>query len=98
MTARFELWTWPTPNGRKVTILLEEIGVAYDVHAIDIRKGAQFESLGCCIVEHQTEQRWSCENGQTSTPKNYRIGTMVSGSSSEVPKWCPAPRRRQVRK
>lgn len=43
MTARFELWTWPTPNGRKVTILLEELGVAYDVRAIDIRKGAQFD-------------------------------------------------------
>ena len=43
MTSRFDLWTWPTPNGRKVTILLEELSADYSVHPIDIRKGAQFD-------------------------------------------------------
>ncbi|MEL6978857.1 MAG: glutathione S-transferase N-terminal domain-containing protein [Pseudomonadota bacterium] len=38
-----DLYTWTTPNGRKVSILLEELGVPYEVHAIDIGKGAQFE-------------------------------------------------------
>ena len=31
-----DLYTWTTPNGRKVSIMLEELGVDYNVHAIDI--------------------------------------------------------------
>jgi GST-like protein len=37
------LYTWPTPNGHKVHIFLEETGLPYTVHAIDIGKGDQFE-------------------------------------------------------
>ena len=36
-----ELYTWPTPNGRKVSIALEEFGLPYEVHAVDIGEGAQ---------------------------------------------------------
>ncbi len=37
-----DLYTWPTPNGRKISIALEELGLPYTAHAIDIGKGAQF--------------------------------------------------------
>lgn len=37
-----DLYTWTTPNGRKVSILLEELGVPYTTHAIDISKDEQF--------------------------------------------------------
>ena len=37
-----DLYTWTTPNGRKASILLEELGVPYEVHAIDITKDEQF--------------------------------------------------------
>jgi len=37
-----ELYTWKTPNGRKVSIMLEEIGLPYKVHPIDISKNDQF--------------------------------------------------------
>ncbi|MEM7442532.1 MAG: glutathione binding-like protein [Pseudomonadota bacterium] len=43
MTAPIELYTWPTPNGFKVSIFLEEAGVPYNVHAIDIGAGDQFD-------------------------------------------------------
>ena len=36
-----DLYTWSTPNGRKVSVMLEEIGLPYRVHAIDITKGEQ---------------------------------------------------------
>ncbi len=36
------LHTWSTPNGRKIPIMLEEIGVLYEVHPIDIGKDEQF--------------------------------------------------------
>jgi GST-like protein len=35
------LYTWGTPNGRKASIMLEECGLPYEVHAIDIRRGDQ---------------------------------------------------------
>lgn len=37
-----DFYTWITPNGFKVAIALEELGLAYRVHAIDIEKGEQF--------------------------------------------------------
>jgi GST-like protein len=37
-----DLYTWSTPNGRKVSIMLEEIGLPYSVHAVDITKNEQF--------------------------------------------------------
>lgn len=43
MTAPIELYTWPTPNGFKISIFLEEAGVPYNVHAIDIGAGDQFD-------------------------------------------------------
>lgn len=37
-----ELYYWPTPNGWKVSIMLEECGLPYNVHMINIGKGDQF--------------------------------------------------------
>ena len=38
-----ELYYWPTPNGFKITMMLEECGLPYDVKYINIGKGDQFE-------------------------------------------------------
>ncbi|MEZ5831754.1 MAG: glutathione S-transferase N-terminal domain-containing protein [Dongiaceae bacterium] len=38
-----DVYTWPTPNGHKVHIALEELGLPYTVHAIDIGEGDQFK-------------------------------------------------------
>ena len=38
-----DLYTWNTPNGRKVSIMLEEIGLEYNVHSIDITRDEQFD-------------------------------------------------------
>ena len=37
-----DLYTWTTPNGRKVSIMLEETGLPYEVHLVDIGKDEQF--------------------------------------------------------
>ncbi len=39
-----ELFFWPTPNGKKVTILLEELGVPYTVTPCNIARGDQFKA------------------------------------------------------
>ena len=38
-----ELYYWPTPNGWKVSIMLEECGLPYDLRMVDITTGEQFE-------------------------------------------------------
>jgi GST-like protein len=38
-----DLYTWTTPNGRKVSIMLEEIGLPYTTHAVNIGAGEQFD-------------------------------------------------------
>jgi GSH-dependent disulfide-bond oxidoreductase len=56
-----DLYTWSTPNGRKVSIMLEETGLPYMAHSINIGKGEQFtpEFVAICpnskipaIVDH----------------------------------------------
>ena len=37
-----DVYTWPTPNGHKVHIMLEECGLEYTIYGINIRKGDQF--------------------------------------------------------
>jgi GSH-dependent disulfide-bond oxidoreductase len=38
-----ELYYWPTPNGHKITMFLEEAGLPYRIHPVDISAGDQFK-------------------------------------------------------
>jgi GST-like protein len=42
MTRPIELWYWPTPNGWKISIALEEMGVPYETKFVNIGAGEQF--------------------------------------------------------
>lgn len=42
MTRPIDLWYWPTPNGWKITIALEEMGTPYQVRPVNIGTGEQF--------------------------------------------------------
>jgi len=42
MTKPIDLYYWPTPNGQKISVMLEECALPYTVHAINIGKGEQF--------------------------------------------------------
>lgn len=41
--APIDLYYWPTPNGKKISIMLEELGVPYNVHMVNIGAGDQFK-------------------------------------------------------
>jgi len=41
--APIDVYSWPTPNGHKVHIMLEECGLPYQAHPVNIGKGDQFE-------------------------------------------------------
>lgn len=42
-SSKIKLYTWGTPNGRKISIALEEMGIPYEVHSVNIGRGEQFE-------------------------------------------------------
>jgi GST-like protein len=44
MTQPIELYYWPTPNSWKITIVLEEAGLPYNLVPVDITSGEQYES------------------------------------------------------
>ena len=44
-----QLYTWGTPNGRKISIMLEEVALPYQVVPVDISKGEQFASAFLAI-------------------------------------------------
>lgn len=39
-----QFYTWKTPNGRKVAIMLEETGLPYQTHPVDLTADEQFET------------------------------------------------------
>jgi GSH-dependent disulfide-bond oxidoreductase len=60
-----DLHYWPTPNGHKITIFLEEAGLPYTIHKVDIGKGDQFKpdflkiapnNRMPAIVDHQPKE------------------------------------------
>ena len=44
MTQPIDLYYWPTPNGWKISIMLEEVGLPYTTHPINIGAGDQFQA------------------------------------------------------
>ena len=67
-----DLYTWTTPNGRKVSILLEELCIPYTVHSIDISKNEQFASA------------FFKDSSKQSNSSNYRSGNRYSLNGD----WC----------
>ena len=49
-----DVYSWATPNGHKVHIMLEETGLAYNVHGVNIGAGDQFNTR---VSRHQPEQQ-----------------------------------------
>jgi hypothetical protein len=66
-----DLYTWSTPNGRKVSIMLEECGLPYTVHPINIGKDEQFQPG---LPEDQPEQQDPGDRRPRHRPLAVRIG------------------------
>ena len=63
-----DLYTWSTPNGRKVSIMLEECALPYRVHPIDIGKGDQFKPEFVAIDPNSKIPAIVDQDGPEGTP------------------------------
>ena len=93
-----DLYTWSTPNGRKASIMLEELGLPYKTHAINIGKDDQFKPEFVAINPNSKIPAIVDSDGPDGEP----ISIMESGAilvylSEKTGKLVPAsPRGRSV--
>ena len=71
-----DLYYWPTPNGWKITIMLEECGLPYAVIPVDISKGDQFEPVFLAISANNRMPAIVDHDG----PGGKRISIFESGA------------------
>ena len=82
-----DLYTWSTPNGRKVSIMLEEVGLPYKVHPIDIGKGDQFKPEFLAISpNNKIPAIVDRDNGY----KMFELGAILIYLAEKTGSCCPA--------
>jgi GSH-dependent disulfide-bond oxidoreductase len=86
-----DLYTWGTPNGRKVSVMLEECGLAYNVHPIDIGKGDQFKPEFVAIDPNSKIPAIVDSDGPDGKPfPLFESGAILIYLSEKTGKFLPA--------
>ncbi|HWO43139.1 MAG TPA: glutathione S-transferase N-terminal domain-containing protein [Candidatus Eisenbacteria bacterium] len=91
-----QLYTWGTPNGKKVSIMLEEIGMPYEVHPVDLSKGEQFRPEYLAINPNNKIPAIIDSDGPGGKPlKLFESGAILMYLAERSGKLLPAdPRQR----
>lgn len=89
-----EVYSWATPNGHKVHIMLEECGLPYRVHAIDIGAGDQFTPEFLAISPNNKIPAIVDPNGPDGEPMSvFESGAILLYLASKTGKLLPASTR-----
>ena len=97
MTAPIELWYWPTPNGWKVSIALEEMGLAYELKPVNIGTGEQFEPGFQAISPNGRMPAIVDPDGPGGEPISiFESGAILQYLGNKSGKFYPADVRRRV--
>ncbi|HEX5339803.1 MAG TPA: glutathione S-transferase N-terminal domain-containing protein [Gammaproteobacteria bacterium] len=96
MTHPVELYFWPTPNGRKITILLEEAGMPYRIHPVDINNGDQFKPEFLHISPNNKMPAMVDPDGPDGGPfAIFESGAILMYLAEKAGKFLPAETRRR---
>jgi GST-like protein len=86
-----DLYTWSTPNGRKISIMLEECALAYTVRPIDISKNEQFASEFVAINPNSKIPAIVDHEGAQGTPLVlFESGAILIYLAEKVGRFLPA--------
>lgn len=92
-----DFYTWTTPNGRKVSILLEETGLPYRVHAVDISKGDQFKPEYVAINPNSKIPAIVDPDGPDGKPINvFESGAILIWLAEKTGQFLAADKRRRI--
>ena len=96
-TKPIELYYWPTPNGWKITIMLEELGVPYKVKYVNIGKGEQFEPSFLKIAPNNRMPAIVDPEGPDGKPISiFESGAILQYLGRKFAKFYPADERARV--
>lgn len=86
-----EVYSWPTPNGHKVHIMLEECGLPYRVIPVDIGSGAQFEAAFLAISPNNKIPALTDNEGPDGRPiQLFESGAILLYLAGKTGKFLPA--------
>jgi len=86
-----EVYSWPTPNGHKVHIMLEECGLAYRVHPVDIGAGDQFAPAFLAISPNNKIPAITDPDGPDGRPISlFESGAILLYLAGKTGKLLPA--------
>src|SRR5215467_13760308 len=96
-SAPIELWFWPTPNGYKISIALEEMGLPYTVKAVDIGKGDQFKPEFLAISPNNRMPAIVDPDGPGGEPISvFESGAILQYLGRKTGRFYPADERARV--
>ncbi len=88
---------WPTPNGWKVSIMLEECGLPYAVHLVNIGKGDQFKPDFLAISPNNKMPAIVDPDGPDGAPISvFESGAILQYLGRKTGKFYPADERKRV--
>jgi GST-like protein len=92
-----DLYFWPTPNGHKIRIMLEECGLPYRIRPVDISKGAQFKPAYLKISPNNKMPAIVDPDGPGGQPISvFESGAILQYLGRKTGKLYPADERARV--
>jgi len=92
-----DLYTWKTPNGRKVSIMLEACGLEYKVHPIDISAGDQFKPEFLAISPNNKIPAIVDSEGPDGAPISvFESGAVLLYLANKAQQYLPTDPRKQM--
>ena len=92
-----ELYYWPTPNGFKITIMLEECGLPYEIKPININTGEQFAPSFLKIAPNNRMPAIVDPNGPGGQPISvFESGAILQYLGRKTGKFYPVEERARV--
>ena len=92
-----ELYYWPTPNGWKISIMLEECGLPYVVRSVNIGKGDQFKPEFLAFSPNNKMPAIVDPDGPGGTPISvFESGAILQYLGRKTGRFYPADERRRV--
>ena len=92
-----DLYYWPTPNGWKISIALEEMGLAYKVHPVNISTGDQFRPDFLAISPNNKMPAIVDPDGPGGQPISvFESGAILQYLGRKTGKFYPADERARV--
>ena len=93
-----DLYTWPTPNGHKIHIMLEETGLPYKVIPVNIGAGDQFDPDFLKISPNNKMPAMVDPDGPDGKPISlFESGAMLIYLGEKTGKLIPTDARKRIR-